>query len=350
MRKLLLPFSLFYWFGVAVRNWFFDIGILKSKKVDMPVISVGNISTGGVGKTPFVELLLEKIVIDGQLSVVSRGYCRKSSGTVVVSDGHGNIASVEKAGDELSQLARKYPKLVIVADEKRVRGAEKAIELGAKLILLDDGFQHRYLQRDLNIVILTAEEVLDGDLLLPAGNRREPLASLKRADLIAITRCLDIEQFLSVCTVSKKRTSFPDKIPIVGLTTKVKEFKHCLSNELIKVGDVTGKNVIAFSGIGNPKSFEDLMMKENVNFIKHIVFSDHHWYKDNDIKKIIDMKKRTNAEFIITTEKDAARLSDRFTGFLKTEPVIVAEIKQEIISKDQKLYELLERAMNIKQV
>ena len=106
MRKLLLPFSLFYWLGVVVRNWFFDIGILKSKKVGVPVISVGNISAGGVGKTPFVELLIEKLIISShRLSVVSRGYNRKTTGTVVVSDGRGKLASVENSGDEPIQLA-----------------------------------------------------------------------------------------------------------------------------------------------------------------------------------------------------------------------------------------------------
>ena len=141
----------------------------------MPVISVGNISAGGVGKTPFVEMLIEKLKISRQLAVVSRGYKRKTTGTIVVSDGSGKLSSVENSGDEPIQLACKYPELIVVVDEQRVRGARKAIELGAKIILLDDGFQHRYLHRDLNIVILTAEEILNGDLLLPAGNRREPM-------------------------------------------------------------------------------------------------------------------------------------------------------------------------------
>ncbi len=341
MRKLLLPFSLFYWFGVAVRNWFFDIEIIKSKKVDLPVISVGNISAGGVGKTPFVELLIEKLSIGGKLSVVSRGYGRKSKGTIIVSNGSGNIVSIEKGGDELSQLARKYPELIVVADEHRVRGAQKAIELGAKLVLLDDGFQHRYLQRDLDIAIITAEEILNEDLLLPAGNRREPMGSLKRADLIAITRCPNIEEYEHVCMLGVERNSFPAKIPIVGLATKLKQFKHYLSNEIVKIENIVEKNVIAFSGIGNPKSFEDLLMKADVNVVKHIVFSDHHWYKDNDIKNIIDLRKQMNAELIITTEKDAVRLCERFTGFMKTEPVIVAEIHLEIISGEKKLNEML---------
>jgi tetraacyldisaccharide 4'-kinase len=342
-RLFLLPFSLFYWLGVAVRNWFFDIGVLKSKKVNASVISVGNVSAGGVGKTPFVELLIERLKINHQLAVVSRGYGRKTAGTVVVSDGRGKLSSVENSGDEPIQLAHKYPELIVVVDEQRVRGVRKAIELGAKLILLDDGFQHRYLHRDIDIVILTADEILNGDLLLPAGNRREPLTSLKRADLIVITRCADTKEYEHACAVGRERNSLPSKTPTVGLKTDLKIFKRASSNEIVKADKFENKNVIAFSGIGNAKSFEDLIEKANVKVVKHFAFSDHHWYKDNDIKAITDARKQTNAEFIITTEKDTMRLRERFAGFLETEPVIVAEIRMEIISGEQKLNELLNR-------
>lgn len=341
MRKLLLPFSLFYWIGVAVRNWFFDIGVLKTIKINVPVISVGNISAGGVGKTPFVEMLIGRLEISHKLAVVSRGYNRETTGTIVVSNGFGKLSSVENSGDEPIQLALKYPELIVVVDEQRVRGARKAIELGAKLILLDDGFQHRYLHRDLNIVILTVEEILNGDLLLPAGNRREPLTSLKRADLIVVTRCSDAEEYKRACAIGRAWNSLPAKKPTVGLKTKLKAFKRVSSNEILKAGIFLNKNIIAFSGIGNPKSFEDLMTKASVKVVKHIAFSDHHWFKDDDIKMIINAKKETNADFIITTEKDIARLGGQFVEFLETEPVIVAEIQQEIISGEQNLDELL---------
>jgi tetraacyldisaccharide 4'-kinase len=343
MRKLLLPFSLFYWLGIVIRNWFFDRDILKSKKVGVPVISVGNISTGGVGKTPFVELLIEKIALGGRLSVVSRGYGRKSTGTVVVSDGRGNITPAEVAGDEPIQLAHKYPELIVVVDEQRVRGSQKAVELGAKMILLDDGFQHRYLHRDLDVILLTAEEILNGELLLPAANRREPWTSLKRSDLIAVTRCADINEYEYVCAVGRERNTLPVNTPTVGVKTKLRAFRHASRNEIVKVERVANKNIIAFSGIGNPKSFEELLVKANVKVVTHIVFSDHHWYKENDIKIIIDAREQTNADFIVTTEKDVVRLRERFEEFLKTEPVIVAEIQQEIISGEQTLDELLMR-------
>jgi len=345
MRKLLLPFSFLYWLGVVVRNWFFDIGVLTTQKVNAPVISVGNISSGGVGKTPFVEMLIERLNIGHRVAVVSRGYQRKTSGTVVVSDGNGNVSSTENSGDEPMQLAQKYPEVLVVVDEDRVRGAQKAVELGANIILLDDGFQHRYLHRDLNIVLLTVQEILAGDMLLPTGNRREPLTSLKRADLIVVTRCADIREFECACAAGRERHLLPTETPTVGVKTKLKAFKRVSSNEIVNIGAFANKNIIAFSGIGNPESFEDLMMTANIKVLKHIVFSDHHWYKENDIKRIIGIRKQTHADFIITTEKDAVRLREGFAGFLVTEPVLIAEIQQEIISGDQKLVALLKHSM-----
>ena len=343
MRKLLLPFSLAYWLGVVIRNWFFDIGFLKTEKLSVPVISVGNISAGGVGKTPFVELLIEKIKNNPQTAVVSRGYKRTTTGTVIVNNGHGKLSSVEISGDEPMQLAVKYPELIVVVDEDRVRGARKAIELGATLILLDDGFQHRYLHRDLNIVILTAEEIRIGDLLLPSGNRREPMSSLKRADVIAVTRCADTNEYMRVCEDGLKCHVLPANIPTIGVITHLKAFKRISSGEVLKSDTVAGKNVVAFSGIGNPKSFEDLLRKANLNVVKYFSFSDHHWYENSDIKTIMKTRKQTHADFIVTTEKDTARIHERFAGFLETEPVIVVEIRHEIVSGDDMFNTLIKR-------
>jgi tetraacyldisaccharide 4'-kinase len=342
MRKLLLPFSLLFWLGVAIRNWFFDIGILKTTKVSVPVISVGNISTGGAGKTPIVELLIEKLVNNRRLSVVSRGYGRKSSGTIIVNDGFGNVASIEDAGDEPSQLARKFPGLIVVVDEKRVRGAQKAVELGAEIILLDDGFQHRYLHRDLNLVVMTAEEILNGDLLLPAGNRREPISSLKRADNLIITRCKNTDLFDRASGMMKMQFEAEPYTSrkaedIIGLQTKFKSFKWTSTNEKIEPGQLTGKRIIAVSGIGAPKSFESSLVDSGMIVIKHFAFSDHKWFSREDIELISKARKTLDADFIITTEKDFMRLQDRYINFLRTEPVLVAEIQQVFITGKDKL-------------
>jgi tetraacyldisaccharide 4'-kinase len=340
MRKLLLPFSLLLWLGVTIRNWLFDIGILKTTKVGVSVISIGNISAGGAGKTPIVEMFIEKLSGGRQIAVVSRGYGRKSKGTVVVNDGKGNLASVEISGDEPTQLAIKFPNLIVIVDEKRVRGAQKAIELGAEIILLDDGFQNRYLHRDLNLVVMTAEEIIKDDWLLPAGNGRELMSSLKRADVLVITRCKDIQDFEQT-----KRTIRSKLKAIVGMQIKLKSLKLTSSNEMIAIGSLAGKKVLAFSGIGNPKSFENILTQADLIVAKHIVFADHHWYKESDINYIAQMKKQLKADFIMTTEKDAARLRERFKSFLKSEQVIVVEIQQEILAGKEKLDEILKQVL-----
>jgi tetraacyldisaccharide 4'-kinase len=307
-------------------------------KVDVPVISIGNISAGGVGKTPIVEMLIKKLAISGQLSVVSRGYGRKSSGTIVVSDGCGKVASVEDAGDEPSQLARKFSNLIVVVDEKRVRGAQKAVELGAEIILLDDGFQHRYLHRDLNLVVMTAEEIVNGDWLMPAGNRREPISSLKRADGLIISRCAHIEQFHQVSGMMKMHG-------IIGLQTKLKSFRRTQSNEIVEAGQFIGKNIIAVSGIGNPKTFESLLADAGMKVVKHFAFSDHYWFSNEDIQTIIKAKKVLSGDFIVTTEKDFMRLKERFVEFLETEPVIIAEIQQVFVAGKDKLDGLIKHVI-----
>ncbi|MGD0591816.1 MAG: tetraacyldisaccharide 4'-kinase [Bacteroidota bacterium] len=352
MRKLLLPLSLLFWLGVILRNWFFDIGILKTTKVSVPVISVGNISTGGVGKTPIVEMLIERLRNNRRVSVVSRGYGRKSVGTIVVSDGYGNFSSVEDAGDEPSQLARKFSNLIVVVDEKRARGAQKTVELGAEMILLDDGFQHRYLHRDLNLVVMTAEEIVKGDWLLPAGNRREPLGSLKRADALVITRCKDMQDFEQAKgTIESKLRAEPHPNPllrgegVIGVQTKLKSFKRTPMNKIVEAGQFIGKNIIAVSGIGSPKTFESLLTDAGMTVAKHFAFSDHHWFSDEDIQTIVKARKALSVDFIVTTEKDFMRLRERFMEFLETEPVIVAEIQQVFIAGKDKLDALIKHVV-----
>jgi tetraacyldisaccharide 4'-kinase len=350
-RLFLLPCSLLYWLAVVLRNWFFDIGILKTTKVDMPVISIGNISTGGVGKTPIVEMLIERLRNNRRLSVVSRGYGRKSVGTIVVSDGCGNLASVEDAGDEPSQLARKFSNLIVVVDEKRARGAQKAVELGAEIILLDDGFQHRYLHRDLNFVVMTAEEILNGDWLLPVGNRREPMSSLKRADGLIITRCASIEQFDQVSGMMKIQLKAEPHLSLkregmIGLQTKLKSFKRTSTNEIVEAGQFIDKKIITVSGIGNPKTFESLLADTGMIVVKHFVFSDHHWFSDEDIQTIVKARKALSVDFIVTTEKDFMRLRERFVEFLETEPVIVVEILQVFVAGKDKLDALIKHVIS----
>jgi tetraacyldisaccharide 4'-kinase len=339
-RLLLLPFSFIYGFILVLRNWFFDIGIFKTTSVGVPILSIGNLSAGGTGKTPIVEMFVEIISTKKEVAVVSRGYGRTSKGTIVVSDGTGNPAPVEISGDEPSQLARKYPRLLVLVDEKRVRGAQKAVELGAEIILLDDGFQHRYLHRDLNIVVLTMVEILKGDWLLPAGNRREMMSSLKRSDLIIVSRCNEPMDCRQAAQVLK-----PLKKPILGVKTKLKSLTRISTDELVGAESFSRRKGIAVSGIGNPESFEQVLARAHINIGEHLVFEDHHWFSEGDVQRMIEVKKQVQADFLVTTEKDAARLRNRFGNVLESESMVVAIIQQEIIDGKENLDVLLQQAL-----
>jgi len=189
MRFVLLPLSWLYGLVVRLRNRLFDSRVLKSAAADVPVISVGNLTAGGTGKTPLVEYIAGHFLTQGRkVGIVSRGYGRASRGVVVVSDGSSLRADARAGGDEPVQMARKYPAAAVVVGEKRVEAARCAIELGAEVLLLDDAFQHRYLRRDVDILVLDSRKDIREEPLLPSGLRREPLSSLRRADLVVMSR------------------------------------------------------------------------------------------------------------------------------------------------------------------
>jgi tetraacyldisaccharide 4'-kinase len=344
MRPLLLPFVPLYGVGVALRNWFFDIGLLRSKKVSVPVISVGNLTVGGSGKTPFVEFLVRRLMLAGRkVAIISRGYKRESSGMLVVSNGTVQCAEASAAGDEPAQMAAKLKGAVVIVDERRARGATYAIEkFSVNVIILDDGFQHRYLKRDLDILVLPVAEVEEPGRMLPAGNRREPLAATRRASLIAVSRCESIDQFQKAKAAVRKWTNKP----VIGLATKVSAFRRANSRFSVDLGGIKGKTAVAFSGIGNPDSFSQAMNFLGLDVKKHVVFPDHHRYREDDLRIVENLLTETGADFCVTTEKDVARLSspkDGFQTFLEKTPLFFVEIEQSVIAGETELNEGIEK-------
>lgn len=331
MRPLLLPFSVVYGAAVAIRNWFFDIGVLRIHRVGVPVISVGNLSTGGVGKTPLVEMLSKRLAQQGRrVAIVSRGYKRETRGTLVVSNGSVRCAEAAESGDEPAQMASKLSGVIVIVDEKRTRGASYAVEkFGADVIVLDDGFQHRYLHRDTDIVILSAQEITRRDWLLPAGNRREPLTSLRRATLVAVSRCESIDQFEQAKSVVRQWTNKP----VVGLATRVSAFRRASTRFSIDIGGLKGRPIVAFSGVGNPKSFEQTLMSLGLEMKKHFVFPDHHFYSKNELGDLEASVQQLGADYLVTTEKDIARLDSEDGGrkqFLERAPLFYVEIESSV--------------------
>jgi tetraacyldisaccharide 4'-kinase len=262
---------------------------------------------------------------------------------VVVSNGSVQCAEASESGDEPAQMALKLTGAVVIVDEQRVRGALYAIEkFGVNVIILDDGFQHRYLRRDVDIVILSVEDIQEPGWMLPAGNRREPLSSLRRASMIAISRCESIEQYEKAQAIVHGWT---DK-PVIGLTTKVSAFRRASSRFSVDLAGLKGKSALAFSGIGNPQSFERTLRSVGLAVKKHVIFSDHHSYSDNELMELEKGVRELNVDFLVTTEKDVARFGcgdiER-TSFLERMPLFYAEIEQIVMRGEPALNEMIDR-------
>jgi tetraacyldisaccharide 4'-kinase len=304
VKIFLLPVSLLYGFVIVLRNWMFDHGLLHQYKVDVPVISVGNLTVGGTGKTPIVEYIVNELLESNyRVAVVSRGYKRASRGTVVVSDGHAILANPEESGDEPFQIARKFQTAVVVVDEDRVRGARVAIDqCGAQVVVLDDGFQHRRLGRDLDILVVDVARPPFKELLLPAGLRREPMMGTRRAHAIVFSRWLPNGD--SVKQTIRRKTNAP-----------MFDVKF-VPNALVRLGDgfrfqtneVRGKSCYTFCGIAQPEVFEQTVGELGLQIKGRRIFPDHYPYSSKDLGHLKGNAEELGVDFLLTTEKDAVRL------------------------------------------
>lgn len=295
---------------VGLRNSLYDRGWLAAQKLRGPVVSVGNISAGGSGKTPFVILLGELLQQRGvKFDVLSRGYSRKTRGVRLVDP----AGLPQEFGDEPLLIARRLQVPVIVGEERYEAGTFAERKFGAQLHLLDDGFQHRRLHRDFDIVLITPEDARDR--LLPAGRLREPLRSLKRADAVALTSGASPGAFsLSGKTVWKVRRgiSIPANMPA---------------------------RPVAFCGIARPSNFALQLRTAGVDPAAEAVFRDHHAYTEKDIRELLALRRRSEADGFVTTEKDAVNLG----GFLAAlAPLAVVPVKMELADAAASLDKMLQ--------
>jgi tetraacyldisaccharide 4'-kinase len=292
------PLAAIYGAGVGLRNALYDRGTLTQKKLVGPVISIGNLSVGGSGKTPFVLLLGDLLKARGvRFDVLSRGYGRKSHGVAVVDPG----GSARDFGDEPLLIARRLGVPVIVAEERYEAGVAAENKSGPQLHLLDDGFQHRALARDFDIVLVTPEDARDR--LLPAGRLREPLASLRRADAIVLTS-----------------GASPDSFPIKDkLVWRVRR-------------GIVPKNVpsrpIVFCGIARPKNFVLQLRTAGIEPAAEAFYRDHHAYSEQDIRDLLMLREKSEADGFVTTEKDAINLGGLLTAL---DPLAVIPVKMELV-------------------
>lgn len=285
---LLYPLSIIYGGAVHLRNFMYDKHILKVERLPVPVISVGNVSSGGTGKTSIVRYLAQSLSMITRVAVVLRGYRRRSRGTLVVSKWGELRTDVKEAGDEAYLLARMLPKVSVVVSEDRFKGGFVAVnELGAELIILDDGFQHRRLYRNVDIVLLKKKDLTDR--LLPAGLLREPVKNISRADAIILSY-QDIEPF---------EFKFCGK-PVFKM---FRRFTHLLNTRFdrIPLETLKDRKIIAFAGLGSNEQFFSILEKLGFRTKERFLFPDHYHYRDFELRR---------DEIYITTPKDMVKLPE----------------------------------------
>jgi tetraacyldisaccharide 4'-kinase len=291
------PLALLYGAVVGGRNALYERGILRSRALQGPVVSVGNISAGGSGKTPFVILLGELLKARGiRFDVLSRGYGRGSRGVLLVDPG----GMPREFGDEPLLLARRLQVPVVVGEDRYEAGVFAEARFGPQMHLLDDGFQHRGLARDFDIVLVTPED--ERDSLLPSGRLRESLGALQRADAVVLTSGATAESF-----------------PVAGKTV------WRLRRGMV-AKDVPARPVV-FCGIARPKNFLLQLRAAGIDPIAEAFFRDHHAYTEKDVRDLLRLKEQSEAGGFVTTEKDAVNLG----GYLEAlAPLAVVPVKMEL--------------------
>lgn len=371
VRFLLFPFSLIYGIIVWFRNVLFNSEILPSESFDMPIISIGNITVGGTGKTPHTEYLMKLLGKDYQVAVLSRGYKRKSKG-FLVADSRSQLSDL---GDEPLQMKRKFPEVVVAVDENRRRGIHHLMDKLKKpfidVILLDDAFQHQYVNPSISILLIDYNRMLCDDFLLPVGNLREPAGQSKRADIVIISKCPNTLMPIDLRIVSKKiklyshqvlyytnmqygslkamssSLSQADKKQVLGeestemagnIEEKVAAVE--LSMEQIKKDKLP---VLILAGIAAPESLVNYVRNYSPD-AQSLLFADHHEFTKKDARNIglAFEKIKSSGGIIISTEKDAMRIQNNpfleaFIPYIYYPVLYVHFLEEQGISFEQKI-------------
>ena len=333
--RLLLPLSWLYGIGVNFRNKLFDWNILKQHTYKIPIICVGNITVGGTGKTPHIEYLIRLLGTKYKVAVLSRGYLRKSKGLIIVE----TDSEVSKVGDEPLQIKKKFPETIVVVDRNRRNGISKIMQMAERpdVILLDDGFQHRYVKPSLNVLLIDSNRPVFKDKLLPAGKLREPLYGMSRASIVLVTKCDPNMQPLDFRIFANGLDLYPFQ-SLYFTTFVYGNLKPVFDSDRdeIQLDDLRKKHVLLITGIAFSKPIEDKLELKTYNLHK-LTYPDHHAFDKGDVETI---KKRFDEvedddKLIVTTEKDAIRL--RAMDFIDDElksriyylPIRVQFLKQE---------------------
>jgi tetraacyldisaccharide 4'-kinase len=388
-----------YELGVRLRVAAYETGYLSSRRLTAPVISVGNITVGGTGKTPLVEYVARYLKEEGySVAILTRGYGRQSRGQRILnpsSDGtlkrqlqtpsgtlkrelqtpsgtlkrelqtpSGTLkrelrtdrnprlkvprlrpelrTEAEEFGDEPIMLARALPDIPIVINKDRFEGGRYAEqELGSQVLVLDDGYQHMQLARDLNLLVLDATDPFGSFQMTPLGRLREPLYGIRRANAVVVTRAhrpFDQAQLLSILSYY-----CGDKVPVMYVASTIPRLRLLNSEETFEASEFRGWNCFVMCGIGNPRAFSDDLLQIGINVAGEHFFRDHHRYNQEDLDGAVREARQAGADLIVTTDKDAVRLGGLTTGDM---PLYSAQ--QELQTEDEvRLKSLILRTITI---
>ncbi|MCK5595296.1 tetraacyldisaccharide 4'-kinase [bacterium] len=328
--------------GQNILLFMYSKNLLKKRKLSSKVISIGGITLGGVGKTPIVELLVNMLIEKGKkIAVLSRGYGRVGKSDIkLVSDGKEILCDVKEAGDEPCLLAKNLKSTVVFVGRNRYETGKIAEEkLNIDTVVLDDGFQHWRLHRDINIVAINASSPFGNGYVFPRGNLREPYGCLKRADCFIITKA---DMIRDIEIIKKKLLDINSSAQVITTIYKPVCLENIAGKEQLDIECIKGEKVIALSSLGDPISFENTLEQVGAKIVEKLRYPDHYWYSKDDMYNIRARQKALNAKFIITTQKDAMRLQRVETQDFAS--LRVLRIKVEIISGSGRLEKLIDAA------
>ncbi|QDK37345.1 tetraacyldisaccharide 4'-kinase [Bdellovibrio sp. NC01] len=304
MKIYLRPLSYLYDKVVGVKNSLYDKGVITTYNAPVPVISIGNLTVGGTGKTPLTDFCIKHLVKAGKkVAVISRSYRADAESPCWVDVSH--PFGARYYGDEPLLLAQANPEVAVYVGPSKWQTAEYAVSKKPyDVLIVDDGFQHRKLKRDLNIVILDATESLANYEVVPEGRAREGWAGLDRADIILLTKCNLAEE----AHLKALEARLPKDKEVLYFGYELQKFSNPVENKKITRAEMQGKKVFLVSAIARPDVFEKMMREIGEVSKKSLAFRDHHQYTPADVRNIVAEFEKSGADYLVTTEKDAVKL------------------------------------------
>lgn len=335
LRALSIPYGLV----TQCRNACYERGWLPQNRLPCRVVSIGNLTVGGTGKTPVTILVTEALLSAGhRVAVLSRGYRRRSRAPyVLVSDGNKILAGPDEAGDEPCLIARRCPRAVVAVGADRYQlGQWVLAQFALDCVVLDDGFQHRALYRDVDLLLVDSTDVQGFHGLLPGGRLREPVSSAARASALLVTRVErsdDAEPILSMIRQATGRT-----LPLILIRFVPLGFINVGDGGRASVDELTGRAGVIFSGIANAGAFRGTVLGQGLTVVDEVIFADHHAYTRADVETLRKRAEQAGASVLVTTEKDAVKLQPLLPPGL---PVLAVQLETQIIEGRERLEQLL---------